>query len=338
MNKIKSIAFLCYEANVGICVKLNRICKNKWKKALAYSFCIPLMLITWSAKSLYELCIAKKRVSRFIYQDNNKYFQDEVAVVAIAKNEATYIREWIAYYKVIGVNRIYLYDNESIDGLKECISDFIQEGFVVYTYFPGKNRQMDAYNDAIKRYKGCARYMAFVDCDEFIVSTSEEELPTTIRNMMIKNPNAAGLGINWALYGSSGYERKKRGLVTEIFLNRAGDQAWPNYHIKTIVNPRLVKNYISPHFPVYFIGAWSIDSNGKRQRLWYNHDVDYSEIRCNHYFCKSKEEFIIKQNRGMADRQEYYDFSKFDEYDLNDVFDDIMLRYTSRIHALLNDK
>ena len=204
MNKIKSIAFLCYEANVSLCIRLNKIYQNKWKKLLAYFFCSPLMLITWAVRSLYEVCIGKNRISKLIHQDNIKSFQDEVSVVAIAKDEAAYIREWIAYYKIIGVNRIYLYDNESSDRLKECISDFIQEGFVVYKYFPGKNRQMDAYNDAIKQYRDSTRYMAFVDCDEFIVPTVEEKLSKVIRKLLMQDVNAVGLGINWALYGSSG--------------------------------------------------------------------------------------------------------------------------------------
>ena len=118
-------------------------------------------------------------------------------------------------------------------------------------------------------------------------------------------------------------------------LQRGEDFAWQNFHVKTIVNPRLVKDYISPHFPLYVTGAWSVDSKGHRQRLWYNHDVDFGMIRCNHYFCKSREEFAAKQSRGMADRQEKYDFHKFEEYDLNEKRDDNMLRYVEGIKRFL---
>ena len=51
----------------------------------------------------------------------NRNIKDKLAIVAIAKNESDYIREWVAYHKVIGVERIYLYDNDSTDGTKEEI-------------------------------------------------------------------------------------------------------------------------------------------------------------------------------------------------------------------------
>lgn len=49
----------------------------------------------------------------------------KLAVVAIAKNESEYIAEWVAYHKAVGVERIFLFDNDSTDGMKNCIQQFI---------------------------------------------------------------------------------------------------------------------------------------------------------------------------------------------------------------------
>ncbi|MCD8159430.1 MAG: glycosyltransferase family 2 protein [Clostridiales bacterium] len=289
------------------------------------------MMVKWAVKALYERTLEGKIAADKIKTDNKRKFEDELAVVAIAKNEARYICEWISYHKKIGVNRIILYDNDSEDGLKNKVQKYIDSGYVRYIRFPGKNQQCPAYNDAIRKFGECTRYMAFIDCDEFIVPHKDVNVSDIVSSLMVKNPNGAGLGVNWALYGSSGYEKAQNGAVTQVFLKRAEDFAWQNFHVKTIANPRFVKEYISPHFPIYHWDFWSIDSKGNRQRLWYNHDVDFSVIRCNHYFCKSREEFIAKQSRGMVDRQEKYNMSRFDEYDLNDVYDPIMLRYADRI-------
>lgn len=43
--------------------------------------------------------------------------EERLAIVAIAKNEAEYIREWVVFHKIIGVSHIYLYNNDST---KEC--------------------------------------------------------------------------------------------------------------------------------------------------------------------------------------------------------------------------
>lgn len=333
MNGLKRIAFLCYERNIKLCLSINKNSHSKASKLIKFCLCSPYMLIRWLCAYIYENSIGKGTVVRINKEDANKTFESDLAVVAIAKNEAPYIREWIAYHLSVGVSKVYLYDNDSEDDLRGAVSDYIENGEVIYTAFPGKNKQMEAYNHAIQNYKDKVRYMVFIDCDEFMVAPQTENLVVTVKSIMDKVPNAGGVGVNWSLYGSSGYEKKQSGLLTETYLKRGKDYAWQNFHVKTICNPRLVDDYISPHFPVYKCGAWSVDSKGNRQRLWFNHDVDFTLIRCNHYFCKSREEFFLKRNRGMADRQEHYDFSKFDEYDLNDVYDDIMLKYTKQIKS-----
>ncbi|MFQ8632094.1 MAG: glycosyltransferase family 92 protein [Intestinibacter bartlettii] len=330
-NKIKTLAIICYSHSIELCLKIKKNTKNKLLMYLLYLICSPYIFLKWILESIYEYTIGKILVSKIILKEKNRKFTDELSVVAIVKNESLYIKEWINYYKTVGVTKFYIYDNESTDNLKECLKDYIESKLVIYIYFPGKNKQLAAYNDAIKNYKQNSRYMAFIDCDEFIVPTKNEKLTKTIDNIVSGIPNLGGIGINWALYGSSGLEKRVDKPITQVFLNRGQDFAWQNFHVKTICNPRLVKNYISPHFPIYRLGAWNIDSKGKRQYVWYNHDVDFSIIRCNHYFGKSREEFIQKRSRGMADRQSKYDLTKFDEYDLNDIHDDIMLRYADKL-------
>ena len=335
MNILKKIAFSCYEHNIELCLKINNESTKKIDKLIRLAICSPYILLRWGVHTVYETTLGRVSVSKFNMLDQHKIFEDELTVVAIAKNEAPYIREWVAYHLSVGVSKIYIYDNESQDNLREVLDDFIKDGKVIYTYFPGKNMQMPAYNDAIGKYKFSSRYMAFIDCDEFLVAPNQMNLSNLVSSLLEKVPNAAGLGVNWCLYGSSGYEKKQPGILLETFLRRADISAWPNFHVKTIVNPRLVKNYISPHFPVYVSGGWSIDSKCNRQHLWYNHSVDFDIIRCNHYFCKSREEFVMKRNRGMADRQEKYDFTKFDEYDLNEVYDDTTLKYVDQIKEMI---
>ena len=55
----------------------------------------------------------------------------KLAAVVIAKNESEYIAEWVAYHIVQGFEKIYLYDNDSTDNMKECLQPFIDKGIVV---------------------------------------------------------------------------------------------------------------------------------------------------------------------------------------------------------------
>ena len=105
--------------------------------------------------------------------EKNIVFKDYLSVVAIVKNEALYIEEWIEYHKLLGITRFYIYDNESTDGLKRVLNKYICNGEVIYKSYPGKTMQCFAYNDVINQYKYKTKYMAFIDIDEFIVVNSE---------------------------------------------------------------------------------------------------------------------------------------------------------------------
>lgn len=147
---------------------------------------------------------------------------------------------------------------------------------------------------------------------------------------------AAGVGVNWCIYGSSHLEKTPKGLISENFIFRGTASDWGNYHIKTICNPRLVKNYISPHYPVYRLGAYSVsESDCKRLWGWFCHDVKWENMRINHYYSKSKEQYIQKVSRGLGDREGEYDMTQFDDYDLNSVEDLSMLIYSEKIKTAL---
>ena len=180
--------------------------------------------------------------------------------------------------------------------------------------------------------------MAFIDIDEFLYSKRDKKLQDLIQELINNNPNSAGLAVNWAIFGSSGQIHKTTGLVIERFLKRAPSDFWGNEHIKTIANPRLVKDFISCHYPLFKLGCWSVNTQNRRQRLWMNDKVDHDILRLNHYFGKSRDEFAAKKNRGRAASGGFYpDYTRFDDYDRNEEFDGGMLKYVDDIREYLHD-
>ena len=65
-----------------------------------------------------------------------------LAVCAIAKNEGPYFKEWLEWHRKQGVEKFYIYDNESTDCTKEVLQPYIESGLVEYTYFPGYRKQL----------------------------------------------------------------------------------------------------------------------------------------------------------------------------------------------------
>lgn len=302
--------------------------KIKKKKILFLFICylgfpiwLVLALINYSVGSLFTIASSFQK----------EKFDYDLIITAIVKNEGVYIREWIEYHRICGVSKIVLYDNESSDGLYDIISDYILEGYVEYIFYPGRGRQLDAYNEAIKKYRNKTKYIAFIDADEFIVSKSNELIPDIVERLM-KN-QAGGLAVNWKMFGSSHLENRPQGLVIENFLYRAKDDFIGNWCIKTIANPRKIFRYEHVHVPSYFPGIYNIDETGKKVFGPYNAAVP-NELQINHYFTKSKEEWIVRRSLGKADfksEKEKRTLDEFYQHDKNDIFDSYMLRYVDAI-------
>ena len=293
----------------------------------------PLFIILFPFAVLYGsimtiLCMGK--VAKQMKEDLIKPFDDELSVVAILKNEAPYVREWIEYYRLLGATKFYIYDNDSQDSVKEAISDYIDSGIVVYKYFPGKCRQNMAYTDAINNYASKTRFMAALDLDEFIVPIDDKlTLIDVLKNIVRRKPYAAGVAIPWLMYGSSHHKKRPQGLVIDNYLYRAQDSFMLN--IKTVFNPRLANGYNNPHYPIYKYGAFSINENGHIIIGKYDHHKSCKQIRINHYFTKSEEEFRAKVARGSADKTPDRSFDNFVQVDKNDIYDGIMLKYSKQI-------
>lgn len=271
-----------------------------------------------------------------IPEKDNK-FPDGLSIVTIAKNEGDYIREWCELYQVVGADRIYLYDNGSTDGMKEQIADFIDSGFVVYEWFPGVGKQFDAYNIAIRSYKKRTKYMAFLDCDEFLMPCKYDgNLYAIVDNIMSNSKGGGGISVNWRMYGSSGYITKPPGFVLENYLYRAYDKGGTgNSCIKTIANPRRIYKYQHPHYPIYLIGFHAIDEHGKKTKGAFHSCEKCEYLRINHYFTKSKEEWIKRRVLGKADTRDASNVRTIDEFykhDNNDVYDEIGLAWAEKIH------
>lgn len=322
----------CYCYNNEYILFIKRHIKNNIINNSILLLSLPVLIIRWIALVIYEYIYAINHVYQQNKADKNKIFENELAIVCIAKNEGPYLKEWIEYHKLIGIDRIYFYDNESADTTESILKPYIKSGYVIYTPIIGYGKQLDAYNDALNKYKNKCRYMAFIDLDEylFITNKSIKKISQLISILLEEAAKgASGVGINWCLFGSAGLEKRPNGLITANYIYRGTTKDWGNFHIKTICNPRRVQKFISPHYPLYKIGAYNInESNLNRLYGWFSHDIQWKNLRINHYYCKSKEDYIIKVSRGYGDRKGEYDLSQFNDYDLNEVKDESMLIFS----------
>lgn len=241
-----------------------------------------------------------------------------LAVCAIAKNEGSYFREWIEWHLSQGVEKFFVYDNESTDETRRELEPYIRSGLVDLIPFPGRKRQLAAYDDCLTRHRYDCRWIAFIDIDEFIVPVKDNSAVDFLRRF----EEFPAVEINWLVYGSNGLVEKSDAPVMERFTRHSLGGHRLNRHVKSIVNPRRVFNMIGCHEAARINGR-AADSHGNPvTRSFRDREPQQDVIRINHYAVKSRQEFIEKQARGRASgRQRPVPESYFTEFDLNDIQD-----------------
>jgi Glycosyltransferase family 92 len=221
--------------------------------------------------------------------------QPYLSICAIYRWEGDYLREWVAFHRLVGVERFFLYDNLSDDQHREALRPYIEDGTVELTDWPMFPGQVQAYNDCIERHREDSRWIAFIDIDEFLFSPTELTVPEALSPY----ERWPGVGVNRVTFGTSGHETRQPGLVLENYTRRL---EFPNARspgVKSIVDPRRTVRAHDPH-EFEFADGHGVDEtelplDGPRAQ------TDARDVlRVNHYFTRSNEERLEKLERPRA--------------------------------------
>jgi hypothetical protein len=266
-----------------------------------------------------------------------------LVVCAIAKDELPYLLEWIAYYRVLGVDHFYFLDNESSDGSFQLLSALQKMEILTLISWPNRasypgfeglpvGPQVPGYNFVLQllRLGNLADWVAFLDIDEFVVPSNG-----SFRDLIQQYDQHAGVALNWRIFGSSGHQTMSHNLVIERFTRCANLRFEPNRHVKCCV--RVNKMQRANTHICYPSEGQIVRTNG----VEVNYDRDGLEdiilddtAVINHYFVKSRQEWSKKRNRGRAtrpigDSQKFRDEGMFVEYDRNEECDYRIERFVS---------
>ena len=76
-----------------------------------------------------------KRYINWKFREEKNNFENYLSLALMIKNESKYIQEWIEYHLLVGVDKFYIYDNESTDDLKNILKVYIDQGIVEYRLY-----------------------------------------------------------------------------------------------------------------------------------------------------------------------------------------------------------
>lgn len=215
----------------------------------------------------------------------------DLAIVVVFRDEAEYLKEWIEYHLLLGVQHFYCYNNLSQDNYLEVLKPYVDKGIVDLFECPQeskgnadwiqlqKNIILDTCRLAAKDY----RWVAAIDIDEFLVPTEGDSLVSLLKNY--ENEKVGGVCFRWMVFGTSHVAKiPSDRLMIETLLMNGGAKGWtgsvdmPNALVyKTVVRPdRIVGMPMPPHYYKYKHGY-------KEVRL----PLDVGQL--NHYWCRDED-------------------------------------------------
>jgi hypothetical protein len=219
-----------------------------------------------------------------------------LAACGIYFNEAPNLEEWIEFHRLVGVEKFFLYDHLSTDDHARVLKPYVDDGTVVVKEWPDQPGQPSAFLDCLEQHRDEARWIAFIDLDEFLFSPTLAPLPEVLEAYE-KWP---GVGVNWAMFGPSGHEARPDGLVLENYQQRAKDDHNMNHLVKSVVNPRRARRVGSGYNSHWFDydEGYAVDELFRpldKHPRCVTETVSFSRLRINHYYVKSREQWFAKQ-------------------------------------------
>ncbi len=255
-------------------------------------------------KRLFFLLIC---VASFSTLEAKTKYKHPLAVCAIFRNEARFLKEWIEFHKLMGATRFYLYNNLSDDNYYEVLQPYIETGEVELFLWPYKfttieswtTIQVGAYNNAVGRaIKAKVKWLAVLDTDEFLFPVHAENLVTFLKDFS----SVGGVVANWQLFGTSHVERiPSDQLMIELLTLKAETKYAENAFVKSIVRPERVKQFTDPHYAEYLNPYQAVSQNKNSVHSSMNNSIPVDKLRINHYWSRDLSFFTeIKMPRRQA--------------------------------------
>lgn len=211
-----------------------------------------------------------------------------LAIAAIFRNEAPYLREWIEFHLEMRCEHFYLFNNLSGDHYAQVLQPYIDRGLVELIPWPLEHSSVEdwginqclAYEKAIRMATGKAKWLAILDTDEFLFPVKDDHLVQTLS----RYGDCGGLAVNWQVFGTSSVSKiPEDRLLIEMLQYKLPATDPTNLLVKSIVQPQRVQGCASSHCVLYKPGYFQVNTD----RLAFEGKcapyVQIDALRINHY-------------------------------------------------------
>lgn len=217
----------------------------------------------------------------------------KVGLVNVAKWEDYYLKEWLDYNEKLGFDKVLMFQNDWTTDLEHPILE--------KHICNGRSIQVPLYNQVLNDNTEYD-WLAFIDCDEFIVLKKHNNIKELIEEYKDKT-NV--IGLNWYFFGNLGKVSREGESLLKPFKMRNKDI---DQHIKVIVNARSGERMQLPHNTM----GLAMDTNGKKFGGPFNPGGPSDVAYIAHIHNKTKEDWELRCKRGRVDCELQHDANRWD--------------------------
>ena len=218
------------------------------------------------------------------------------------KNENPYLKDWLDYHLKVGVSQFYLYDQDGGEEAREILAPYEEKGIVkrhLWTRWDGtkydgatkwyqRNKNHMGFAHAAETYRQEFQWLMKIDVDEFLFPLDgASSLLDWLKKVDLRK--VKGVKVPRINFGNNGHEIMPKSSVLEAYTKREAEYS----DHKDLGNA----DFLSSNRYAYSAHWWHYKwyKFGKRLK-----DTDEIGWRVNHYFIKSLEEYLSRQNVSRA--------------------------------------
>jgi hypothetical protein len=278
----------------------------------------------------------------------------QVLIVTAMRDEAPYLLEWVAYHRLIGVERFLVFSNDCADGTDAMLDRLQEMGLVTHARnedYARRGVQWTALDRAREHLvTGEAEWILVSDVDEFVnVKTGAGRIGDLIDAV----PEADAIALTWRLFGADGVVGIEDAPVIQQFTRAAPfpcHAPWQASQFKTLFRNDGRYRKLGVHRPKErakgkAAPVW-VNGSGRRlgpefldtQVITYGAAAGMDHACLNHYSLKSAEAFLVKAARGLPNRaKKPVDIGYWADRNFNTVEESSILRHLPALRGALED-
>lgn len=243
--------------------------------------------------------------------------------ILTVRNEGAFLIEWLAHHRACGFTDFLVFSNDCDDGTDAMLDRLAAMGWLTHVRNDGphdEGPQWAALKAADRHpLMQVADWVLFFDIDEFVnIHVGDRTVPALLAAL----PDADAVTLTWRMFGNAGVVHYTDAPVTETFRQAAPavlHWPWRAALFKTLFRNDGAYGKLGVHRPRspdrtrnprWFDGAGRVLGPAfQTQRILSDLGQDsYGLVQLNHYALGAMESYVVKCDRGRANR----DSSAFD--------------------------